>query len=168
MGSQHHPEAELKNLKWCIVVTSDRVYRGEARDEVTPLARRMIEARGHKVVGAAVTPNSPLHIQYEVLSAIVRGCDVVLVTGGTGPRPVDVSVDAVARLADRELPGIGEAFRAASSRRIGLRAYLSRATAFIVHGSLVVVTPGNPDAVKLMLEEVLLPVVGHILYEMRR
>ncbi len=168
MRARDHHLGEVRELKWCLVVTSDRVYRGEAEDEVTPLVERLLRERGHSLERRTVTPNDPARIQLAVLEHVVAGCDVVLVTGGTGPRPADVSVDAVARLAERELPGIGELFRRASFEAVGPRAALSRATAFIVHGRLVVVSPGSPEAVKLMVERVLLPVVGHLVYELRR
>ncbi len=159
---------EVQDIAWGLVVTSDRVYRGEIEDRVTPLVERLLAELGYKLVYRGLAPNSPLHIQLETLKAIVAGSDVVLVTGGTGPRPKDVSVDALSRLADRELPGIGELFRRVSSERIGERAYLSRATAYVVHGSLVVVTPGNPDAVETMILRVLKPIVGHLVYELKR
>ena len=163
-----HEALEVKDIKWGLVVTSDRVYRGEMEDQVTPLVENLLAELGYRLVYRGVAPNNPLHIQLETLKAIAAGSDVVLVTGGTGPRPRDVSVDAVSKLADRELPGIGELFRRVSFEKIGARAYISRATAFIVHGSLVVVTPGNPDAAKTMLLDVLRPLIGHLVHELRR
>ena len=59
------------------------------------------------------------------------GVDVVLVTGGTGVAPRDVTVEAVAPLLERELPGFGELFRMLSYAEVGAAAYLSRATAGI-------------------------------------
>jgi molybdenum cofactor biosynthesis protein B len=159
---------EVKDVKWCLVVTSDRVYRGELDDKVTPLVKKLLGERGFRLAATEIVPNDKARIQLAVLTHIVHGCDVVLVTGGTGPRSKDVSVDAVSQLADRELPGIGEAFRLASREKIGIRAVLSRASAYIVHGKLVVVSPGNPDAVSVMVKDVLLPVIGHLVYELRR
>ncbi len=159
----------VEEVRWALVVTSDAVKQGRRRDEVTPLVMKLLGRAGHRLVYHTVVGNNEAEIQYRVLQAIVEAkADVVLVTGGTGPRPRDVSVDAVEKLATRSLPGLGELFRRLSAESIGLRAYLSRASAYIVHGSLVVVSPGSPQAVELMLEKVLLPVVGHIVYELRR
>ncbi len=164
----HRPEAEVKELTWCLVVTSDRVYKGEVRDEVTPLVEKLVERHGWRLKRTYIVPNDAARIQHAVLDSIVSGCDVILVTGGTGPRPRDISVDAIARLADRELPGLGELFRRLSYEEIGARAYISRASVYIVHGVPVAISPGSPDAVRLMVEKVLAPVIGHVVYELRR
>ena len=147
-----------------LVVTSDSVYRGEKPDEVTPLVESYAAGRGHRLAYRRVVPNDPAAIEEAVLQA-VEAARVVLVTGGTGISPHDVTVDVVARLSTREVPGFGEAHRAESLRRIGPRAILSRATAYIVRGSFVAVTPGNPDAVKLALE-ILDPIIDHIIEQL--
>ncbi len=161
-------EGVVERVSWGLVVTSDSVYRGEKRDEITPLVEILLKAEGHTLDYKTVVPNSVLHIQYSVLEALLRGVDVVLVTGGTGPRPLDVSVDAIRQLASRELPGIGEEFRRESLETIGKRALLSRAGAYIVHNRLVVVTPGSPQAVEVMLAKVLFPIIGHLVHELKR
>ncbi len=111
----HEPSARVEHVKWGLIVTSESVLEGVKRDQVTPLVKSIVEEAGHSLVYSIVVGNDPLYIQYHVLKAIVeRGAQVVLVTGGTGPSPRDVSVEAVRALASRELPGVGEAFRLAS------------------------------------------------------
>lgn len=157
----------VEELRVGLVVTSDSVKKGLKRDEVTPLVEEVLARRGYRLVYRGVAGNDAAEVQLHVLRAIVEArADLVLVTGGTGPRPRDVSVDAVAALASRELPGIGEEFRRRSLRETRY-ALLSRASCFIVHGSLVAVSPGSPSAVKTMLE-VLLEVAGHAVHELRR
>ncbi len=157
----------VEKLRIALVVTSDAVKKGLKEDRVTPVAARIIEERGHELVYRAVAGNDEAEIQLHVLKAVVEaGADLVLVTGGTGPRPRDVSVDAVAAIASRELPGVGEEFRRRSMKETPY-ALLSRATCFILRGSLVAVSPGNPSAVRTMLE-LLLEVAGHAVYEARR
>jgi len=90
-----------------------------------------------------------------------RTVDVVLVTGGTGVAPRDVTPEAVEPLYRRALPGFGERFRALSAAQVGSAAWLSRASAGIARGRLVVVLPGSPRAVELALDELLLPELGH-------
>ncbi len=158
----------MKNIKWGLVVTSDRVARGGKPDEITPLVKRILGEHGHELIYTALVGNSILDIQLHVLSAIKKGADIVLVTGGTGPGPRDRSVEAVKALAEKELHGIGELFRKTSFNVIGDYAYLSRSTGFIVHGSLVAVSPGNPNAVEVMLERVLLNIAGHLVHELRK
>ncbi len=153
--------------RFYVIVTSDRVYRGEARDESGKLAARIIEEVGFEVLGVEVLPNDYKMIAKKVLEASGKA-DVILVTGGTGPSMKDLSIDAVRSIAWRELPGFGALFAMLSYEEIGARAWLSRASAFIVNSSLVFVTPGSPAAVRLALEKLILPVVEHGLEEARK
>jgi molybdenum cofactor biosynthesis protein B len=154
----------LRAPEYCLVVTSDKVYRGEKRDEVTPLVRSMLEARGRRLAWSVVAPNRGYEIAEAVREAASR-CRVVLVTGGTGPSPRDISVDVVERMAVRRLPGLGEEFRRRSLKAAGPFALVSRADAFILPpGSLVFVSPGSPDAVRTALE-MLLELDSHLVEE---
>jgi len=88
---------------------------------------------------------------------------VVLVSGGTGISGRDQSVEAIAPLLDKELPGFGELFRRLSYDAIGTSAIASRATAGICGRALVFALPGSPDAVRLALERIILPECQHLL-----
>jgi molybdenum cofactor biosynthesis protein B len=142
-----------------LVVTSDHVYRGEKRDEVTPLVKERLAKEGRQLVFATVVPNDASTIRSSVLDAVSRA-DVVLVSGGTGPSPKDLSYDVVKQLASKELPGFGEIFRLKSLDEVGYEAILSRVSAFVVGQSLVVVVPGSPSAIRLALD-ILTPVAKH-------
>jgi len=142
-----------------LVVTSDHVYRGEKRDEVTSLVKERLAKEGRQLVFATVVPNDASTIRSSVLDAVSRA-DVVLVSGGTGPSPKDLSYDVVKQLASKELPGFGEIFRLKSLDEVGYEAILSRVSAFVVGQSLVVVVPGSPSAMRLALD-ILTPVAKH-------
>jgi molybdenum cofactor biosynthesis protein B len=90
-----------------------------------------------------------------------RAVDVVLLTGGTGLSPRDVTPEALEPLLDRPLPGFGERFRALSAREVGSAAWLSRAGAGVARGRLVVYLPGSAGAVRQALEELLIPELVH-------
>jgi len=137
-------------FRLALVVTSDRVYRGEKRDEVTPLVEEWARARGVVLSWRTVVPNDPVRIRRAVARAVTHG-EVVLVTGGTGLSPRDVSVDVVEGLAWKRVPGLGEEHRRRSMERVGARALLSRASGYVVGASLVFVSPGSPDAVQVSL-----------------
>jgi molybdenum cofactor biosynthesis protein B len=94
--------------------------------------------------------------------------DVVVLTGGTGFSPRDVTVEAVRPLLEREIEGFGELFRALSYRQIGPRAMVSRAFGGVAGGKAVFALPGSPKAVRLGMEELVLPVVSHLLGQLRR
>ena len=76
--------------------------------------------------------------------------------------------EAIRPLLDREIPGFGELFRMLSFQEIGSAAWLSRALAGTVRGALVFVLPGSPNAVRLALERLILPELGHAVRELSR
>ncbi len=151
---------------WGLVVTSDSVKRGEKPDRVTPLVADVLARAVETLVYRTVVGNSRVEVLYAVLSAIQAGAEIVLVTGGTGPGPRDVSIDAVERIADKALPGIGEEFRRRSLESGVANALISRAGAYVFEGRAIVVSPGSPDAVSKMLD-IVLPVARHLVEQLR-
>jgi molybdenum cofactor biosynthesis protein B len=99
-------------------------------------------------------------------TAILQSCedpivDLVALTGGTGIAPRDVTVEVVERLLHKRLDGFGEAFRRLSWDQVGARSVLSRALAGSRGQVLIVALPGSPNAVKLAVDMVLAPMMGH-------
>jgi len=149
--------------EWSLIVTSDHVYEGRKKDEVTPLVEEELRRAGHTLAYKTVVPNNASKIKVEVVKACERA-PIVLVTGGTGVSPRDVSIDAVSSIASTRVPGFGEAHRRLSWEEVGERSMLSRADAFIVDAGrrcFVAVSPGNPNAVSVALR-LLIPVADHI------
>lgn len=88
--------------------------------------------------------------------------DVLIITGGTGLNPSDVTVEALEPLFQKRIDGFGEIFRTESMKEIGYGAVLSRAVAGVVDGRVIFALPGSPNAVKLGMK-IILDVVGHVL-----
>ncbi|NOZ88694.1 MAG: molybdenum cofactor biosynthesis protein MoaB [Crenarchaeota archaeon] len=153
-------------MYWALVITSDRIKENPDEDQITPIVTSFLEKHGDTLVYRAVAGNNPAEILHAIASAVLAGAEAILVTGGTGPNPRDVTVDLVARIADRELPGIGEEFRRRSLQKGVANALLSRATAYTFQDRLIVVSPGNPDAVQTMLETVH-PIAAHAVEQLR-
>ncbi len=152
-------------VRIALVVTSDRIYRGEREDRVRPIVEEWAQRRGYALVYYRVVPNDLWMIRSAIVDA-TSWADIVIVSGGTGPGPRDRSVDALLGVADKVLPGIGEEHRARSRSEVGLRAIVSRAVGATLGESLIVVSPGSPGAVKVMLE--ILDGVGeHIVWGLR-
>jgi molybdenum cofactor biosynthesis protein B len=88
--------------------------------------------------------------------------DAVVTTGGTGVTPDDVTVEAIAPLFDKRLPGFGELFRRLSFEEVGTRVVGTRAVAGIAAGVPVFCLPGSEDAARLGVAEIVVPEAGHL------
>jgi molybdenum cofactor biosynthesis protein B len=93
---------------------------------------------------------------------------VLLFSGGTGISARDTTYDVLSRALEKTLPGFGEIFRMLSYEEIGAAAMLSRATAGVYRGRVVVSLPGSPAAVRLAWERLLAPELAHLAWEVAR
>lgn len=146
----------------CAVVTVSDTRR--ANDDRSGAAiRSALERAGHTVLETAIVRDERDRIRTTVLGLSARPeVQAVIVTGGTGIAPRDVTIDSLADAWTKELPGFGEIFRALSFAEIGPAAFLSRATAGIIERTFVAVLPGSTSACELALDRLLIPELGHI------
>jgi molybdenum cofactor biosynthesis protein B len=147
-----------------VVTVSDT--RTPETDTGGACAAELLEKAGHPVPLREIVVDDAGRIA-EALRRVLARDDVgaVVLTGGTGVSPRDVTPEAVAPLLERELPGFGELFRALSYQEIGSAALLSRALAGVAEGKLVFVLPGSRAGVRLALEKLVLPELGHLAAE---
>jgi len=143
-------------MRALVVVCSDSVADGHSEDTTGPRI-----ADGLLQLGCVVDPVVVVPDEVAAIATVVAGSDheVVVVSGGTGVGPRDVTPEAVRQMIDRELPGFGEAFRALGRAKSPL-ADLSRAVAGTRGQTLVAAVPGSPGAVADALQ-VLGPLLTH-------
>ena len=145
-----------------MVTVSDT--RGPADDSSGDRAQSLLESAGHAVVArrwCGDDVGAIRRLARELLADPLL--DALIVTGGTGVAPRDVTPEALAPLVEVPLEGFGERFRARSERQVGSAAWLSRAAAGLHEGRLIVMLPGSTRAVELALEELVIPELGHVL-----
>ncbi len=151
---------------WAVVTVSDS--RSPETDAGGSWLVERLGTAGYKTARRSLVRDREIAIRDAVRDALNdAGVDVVLVTGGTGVAPRDVTVEAVRSLLEKEIPGFGEIFRALSYAEIGPAAMLSRATAGVRSGKAVFVLPGAPAALELAMEKLVLPEVAHLLAQAR-
>lgn len=91
----------------------------------------------------------------------------VILTGGTGISPRDVTIEAVSPLFTKELTAFGPVFAQLSFEEIDSAAIMSRATAGIIENSVVFCIPGSLKACKLACNGLIFPELGHLVKHMK-
>ncbi|HEB91537.1 MAG TPA: MogA/MoaB family molybdenum cofactor biosynthesis protein [Deltaproteobacteria bacterium] len=157
----HHRRAAPERTPTLVVTVSDS--RTLETDTGGALVEALLQAAGQTVVGRRIIPDEPEAIRAALDRAIEdSGTRAVIFTGGTGIAPRDVTPDTIAPELDRLVPGFGELFRMLSYEDIGSAALLSRALAGLKRGRIVFVIPGSRGAVRLAMEKLILPELGHL------
>lgn len=129
----------------------------------------MLSAKGHQIVERRIIRDEPEPMRALLTSLSQRSdVDAILMTGGTGLGSRDQTFETVSQLITKPLPGFGELFRMLSYAEVGAAAMLSRAVGGLLHRTVVLAMPGSPGGVRLAMEKLVLPELGHLVREARR
>jgi molybdenum cofactor synthesis domain-containing protein len=143
-----------------VIVLSDRAAAGTRPDGCIPVVREVLGPE-FEVADERILPDEPAALQAALIELADAGMPLILTSGGTGLGPRDRTPGATAAVLDYEIPGIGEAMRAASAAFVKT-AMLSRAIAGVRDRTLIVNLPGSPKAVRETLA-VVQPALPHAL-----
>lgn len=168
----HHPHLEHKHHAprrvSCLVVTCSDT-RTPDTDSSGQLIRRLLTEHGHDVAGSRLVKDEPDEIRKVVADGVAReGVQAIIINGGTGLSRRDSTFEAIDAMLEKRLDGFGELFRYLSFKEIGSPAMMSRATAGLIKGRIVFSTPGSESAVRLAMERLILPELGHIVKEITK
>jgi molybdenum cofactor biosynthesis protein B len=145
----------------CAIVTVSDT-RGPGEDKSGAVLQERLEHGGHHVIARDWVRDERAAIRRRVVRALGRrGVDAVLVTGGTGVAPRDVTPEALAPLITKAIPGFGELFRWLSYEEIGTSTIQSRAEAALCGATYVFLLPGSTNGVRTGLEKILIPQLDH-------
>ena len=166
MGTHEHKQNTPQHIK--VAVVSVSTTRSLAQDESGAWIKKQAKKEGFEVVIHQVVTDDADAIS-ELLEHIITQItpDAVLMTGGTGISPKDVTIEAVKPFFKKELTAFGPLFTQLSFEEIDSAAMLSRATAGIVENSLVFCMPGSLKACKLACNNLIFPELGHLLKHMK-
>ncbi|RLM67763.1 molybdenum cofactor biosynthesis protein B [Halorubrum sp. Atlit-26R] len=159
--SDDHHHHDVDSVAAAVVTVSSS--RSTDEDPAGDYVAAAFEEAGHEVAVRELILDDYDSVQGTVdRLARRKDTDVVVTTGGTGVTPDDVTPEAVRGLLAKPLPGFGELFRRLSYEEVGTRTVGSRATAGVVSATPVFCLPGSENAVRLGVDEIILPEVGHL------
>ena len=168
MGYDQHKTAANTIAAKCAVITLSDTRTAETDFSGKRISDLLVEA-GHRVIEYSILRDEPAVLN-EMLDKLLGrdDIDVILTNGGTGISRRDQTIGVIETTITTPLPGFGELFRMLSWEQIGSGAMLSRAVAGIAAAKLLFAMPGSPKAVELAMTKLILPELGHLIYELRK
>lgn len=167
MSYTEHKCQSFRNVKCAVLTVSDS--RSRETDDSGKIISEKLEEQGHLVAYYNIIKDDLEAIQSEVkLLLDDENIQAIIINGGTGISRKDVTIEAVMPYIEKELEGFGELFRFLSYKEIGSSAMMSRALAGKARDKVVICLPGSPNAVKLGLEKLIIPELGHMVWEASR
>ena len=149
----------------CYVITISDT-RTEATDRSGRAIVDLLLGAGHQIAGRAIIKDDAALVRDAITRRLADGdVDAIITTGGTGITSRDSTYEAVTALLEKRLDGFGELFRMLSFEAIGPAAMMSRTSAGLAAGHIVVSLPGSEAAVRLAMERLLLPELGHLVQQ---
>lgn len=166
-STQQHRHAAPASVGFAVLTVSDT--RSREDDSSGKLIREHLGFRGHELKGYEIVPDDGDRIQAQLEMWLAdENIDAIIVNGGTGIAGRDVTFPIISSLIQKQMPGFGELFRMLSWQEVGSASMLSRATAGIHERTVIFSVPGSSNAVRLALEKLIGPELGHVVHEIRK
>ncbi|MCK5577118.1 MAG: molybdenum cofactor biosynthesis protein MoaB [Dehalococcoidales bacterium] len=167
MGHVEHKKQAPRTVSCAVLVISDT--RTEKTDESGRLIMQTLKENGHQVVDYDVLKNDAGLIGGKLDALLDRdGLQVIITSGGTGVSRMDITIETVLPVLKKRLDGFGELFRYLTYQEIGTASIMSRALAGVARGKVIICLPGSLAAVRMAMEKIILPEVGHMVREAGR
>lgn len=161
MGTHEHKKEAPETVN--IGIISISTTRSLAEDKSGHWIRKRAGKEGHSVVFHNVVDDDKQLIAQMLLGVIQeKKPHIMLLTGGTGIAPRDVTIEAVTPLFTKELTAFGSIFAQLSHEEIDSAAIMSRATAGLIDKTIVFCIPGSLKACKLACKALIFPEAGHL------
>lgn len=163
MSHREHRRQAPEHVRCAVITVSDT--RTPETDTSGKLMQESLRREGHTVCAYMIVKDEPDDIRRLLTHHIqTPETDAVLLSGGTGLSSRDGTYEVVQSCLDKELTGFGELFRVLSYEEIGSAAMMSRATAGVARGTVIVSMPGSSAAVRLAMDKLVLPELAHMVH----
>jgi molybdenum cofactor biosynthesis protein B len=162
-----HKARAPRSVRCFVLTVSDT--RTDDTDASGRAIAALLTAAGHVVAGRAIVTDEADLVRTAVERQLASpDVDAIITTGGTGITSRDSTYEVIASLLQKRLDGFGELFRMLSFEQIGPAAMMSRTCAGLVSGRIVVALPGSEAAVRLAMERLVIPELGHLVQQASR
>jgi len=162
-----HKEHAPRRISCMVITCSDS--RTPETDTSGQLIMRLLREHGHEVAAYRLVKDEPAEIRKQINAGLKdKAVHAIIINGGTGISRRDSTFEAVDAMLEKRLDGFSEIFRYLTYKEIGSPAIMSRATAGLVRGRIVFSTPGSENAVRLAMEKLIIPELGHMIRELTK
>ena len=163
-----HKQKSAQVVNCAVLTVSDT--RDETTDKSGNLIISFLEEKGQHIVERKIVKDEKDAISTALQSWAKReDIEIILINGGTGIAKRDVTCEVVQSMLEKTIPGFGELFRMLSyTEDIGSASILSRAIAGTVSGKAIFSMPGSSGAVRLAMTKLILPELGHVVFEINK
>ena len=148
-----------------IITLSDSISSGQGEDKSGPILIDGFSNVGCVVNHHEIFPDGSEKLVPTIQDWVNDGVELIITTGGTGLGPRDLTIETLEKIFDSKLPGVEQALHAYGRGKVRT-AMLSRLTAGVVDGAIVICLPGSTGAAKDALK-VLIPTVFHSFHMMK-
>ncbi len=167
MGYQEHKLAAPKQVSCAVIIVSGS--RTASSDQSGKLIMQMLKENGHQVLSYDILKNDAGSIRKKLGELMEdESLQVIITSGGTGVSSMDITVETISPVLDKKMDGFGELFRLLTYQQIGTGSIMSRALAGVIRGKVIICLPGSEGAVRLAMEQIILPEIGHLVREASR
>jgi molybdenum cofactor biosynthesis protein B len=128
-----------------------------------------LEDKGHQIVHYCILKNDATMLKNKINELIKQDAvQVIITSGGTGLSHKDVTIDTIKPMLEKKLDGFGELFRQLTYQELGTASIMSRATAGVINGKIIICFPGSLGAATLAMDKIILSEIGHLVREATR
>jgi len=166
MGHKEHKDKAPERIRCFVITVSDS--RTEETDTSGRLIQEMLKENNHEVVDYKIIKDDQKEIKKLLEGAEQKSVQAIIINGGTGISRRDSTFEALSLVLEKKIDGFGEIFRYLSYQEIGSPAMMSRAIAGTSKGRIIISIPGSKSAVRLAMSKLILPELGHMVFEANR
>lgn len=141
-GKSQYRDQLKRPVKAAIVVCSDSISAGKKEDRAGKAIEEKLKPYQVELGDFSIIPDEITDIREKVQSLYDANFDLIILTGGTGLSPRDVTPEAIRPMLDREIPGIAEAMRNYGQEHMPY-SMLSRSLGGLKGDTLILALPGS-------------------------